>query len=153
MAAQGGDWGITGVSLKSTTMRDQLGPQGGLYTAVELGPQGAADRVVTSVCGILDAPSQTKSVLTAIDKAKIVTLIITEKGYCHIPATGVLNRDHLDILHDLAHPDAPWSAIGFIVAGLRRRQLSGRDAFTVMSWIISRQMCSFLNGLFWNLHR
>lgn len=132
MAAAGGDWGIVGVSLKSTTMRDQLVPQGCVYTAVELGPDGATDRVVTSVCDVLHAPSDAQVVLDAIETAKIVTLTVTEKGYCHTPATGALNRDHPDIRHDLAHPNAPCSAIGFIVAGLNQRRLTGRAAFTVM---------------------
>ena len=35
---------------------------------------------------------------------RIVTLTVTEKGYCHEPATGALNPAHPDIVHDLAHP-------------------------------------------------
>ncbi len=55
-----------------------------------------------------------------------MTATVTEKGYCHDPATGALNREHPDIVHDLAHPDMPDSAIGILTAGLRRR----RDANT-----------------------
>nr|MBA2814789.1 D-mannonate oxidoreductase [Candidatus Pantoea persica] len=36
----------------------------------------------------------------------------TEKGYCHHPANGDLNPQHPDILHDIAHPDAPCSLPG-----------------------------------------
>ena len=50
---------------------------------------------------------------------RIVSLTVTEKGYCHEPSTGRLNRDHPDIVHDLAHPDAPRSAPGFLVARAR----------------------------------
>ena len=35
---------------------------------------------------------------------RMVNLTVTEKGYCHDPATGPLNREHPDIVHDLAHP-------------------------------------------------
>ncbi len=35
---------------------------------------------------------------------RIVSLTVTEKGYCHDPASGRLNADHPDIVHDLAHP-------------------------------------------------
>ena len=33
---------------------------------------------------------------------RLVTLTVTEKGYCHEPSTGRLNPGHPDILHDLA---------------------------------------------------
>ena len=35
-------------------------------------------------------------------ETRIVSLTITEKGYCHDPATGKLNPAHPDIAHDLA---------------------------------------------------
>lgn len=38
-----------------------------------------------------------------------------------------------DIVHDLQHPDAPWSAPGFIVAALARRRDAGTAPFTVLS--------------------
>ena len=59
---------------------------------------------------------------------KIVSLTITEKGYCHAPSTGALNFDHPDIAHDLEHPEAPKSAVGFIVAALARRREAGAQA-------------------------
>ena len=43
-------------------------------------------------------------------RIRIVSLTVTEKGYCHDPATGALDPRHPDIVHDLAHPDAPVSA-------------------------------------------
>jgi fructuronate reductase len=64
---------------------------------------------------------------------RIVSLTITEKGYCHTPQTGELNTDHPDIVHDLANPDAPRSAPGFIVAALARRRELGIAPFTVLS--------------------
>ncbi|MGI8896437.1 MAG: mannitol dehydrogenase family protein, partial [Casimicrobiaceae bacterium] len=46
--------------------------------------------------------------------------------YCHDPATGALNMAHPNIAHDLAHPDAPQSAVGMLVAGLiKRRHAAG----------------------------
>ena len=58
----------------------------------------------------------------------IVTATVTEKGYCHDPATGALNLAHPDIVHDLAHPDAPESAVGILVAGLASRRAGRRRA-------------------------
>jgi fructuronate reductase len=42
----------------------------------------------------------------------IVSLTITEKGYCHSPATGQLMLDHPFIAADLQNPQQPKSAPG-----------------------------------------
>ncbi len=68
----------------------------------------------------------------AAPTTRIVSLTVTEKGYCHSPASGELDEDHPDVRHDLAHPDAPRSAPGFIVEALRRRRAAGSPAFTAL---------------------
>jgi fructuronate reductase len=135
MAASGGDWGILGVSLVNPTQRDLLAPQGFAYTALELGPGGETAQVVDVVRDVLVAPEDPGAVLEAMaDPAvRIVTLTVTEKGYCHEPATGRLNPGHPDIRHDLAHPDAPRSAPGFLVRALARRRAEGHAPFTVLT--------------------
>jgi fructuronate reductase len=52
----------------------------------------------------------------------VVSLTVTEKGYCHDPASGRLNHAHPDIAHDLVHRGAPVSTIGVLVAGLDARR-------------------------------
>lgn len=135
MQAEAGDWGIVAVSLRSTTARDQLGPQGGVYTATTLSPRGREARVIGAVVDVLVAPEDPARViaLMASDQTRIVSLTITEKGYCHAPSNGNLDPEHPDIEHDLKHLDAPRSAIGLIVAALRQRQASGLAPFTVLS--------------------
>ncbi len=64
---------------------------------------------------------------------RIVSLTVTEKGYCHTPQTGELDERHPDIVHDLAHPHAPRSAPGYLVAALARRKAAGLAPFTVLS--------------------
>ena len=134
MAASGGDWGILGVSLQRPDMRDALAPQGGVYTALELGASGAVPRLVTSVTGVLVAPENPAAVIAAMaDPAvKIVSLTVTEKGYCHEPATGRLDLHHPDIVHDLTNP-LPRSAPGFLVRALARRHATGTPPFTVLT--------------------
>ncbi|MBP7000507.1 mannitol dehydrogenase family protein [Amaricoccus sp.] len=134
MAASGGDWGVTGVSLVRPDQRDRLAPQGCAYTAVELGPEGEAIRVVGVVREVLVAREDPEAVLArmADPATRIVTLTVTEKGYCHEPSTGALNRAHPDIVHDLAHPEAPRSAPGFLVRALGRRRGAGGRPFTVL---------------------
>ncbi len=134
MARSGGDWGILGVSLVSPTQRDLLAPQDFAYTALELGPGGETPRVIDVVQNVLVAREDPGAVLAAMaDPAiRIVSLTVTEKGYCHEPATGRLNPEHPDIVHDLAHPDAPRSAPGFLVRALARRRGAGQRPFTVL---------------------
>ena len=134
MASSGGDWGIIGVSLVSPTQRDLLAPQSFAYTALELGPDREIPRVIEVIEDVLVARENPGAVIVAMaDPAiHIVSLTVTEKGYCHEPASGRLNRGHPDIEHDLAHLDAPRSAPGFLVAALARRRAAGIRPFTVL---------------------
>jgi len=134
MEKSGGDWGIIGVSLVRPDQRDLLKPQDYAYTAVELGPDGERPQVISIINDVLVAPEDPRAVLEVMSAptTRIVTLTVTEKGYCHEPSSGRLNRDHPDIRHDLANPAAPRSTIGFLVRGLERRRAEGTRPFTVL---------------------
>ncbi len=134
MQASGGDWGIVGVSLRSATTRDALQDQDWAYTSVSLDPTGATPRAIEVLNDVLVAPENPQAVLDAMAAAsvKIVSLTVTEKGYCHHPATGRLNADHPDIQHDLAH-DVPVSALGYLVRALQMRRALGRPPFTILT--------------------
>lgn len=129
-----GAWGIVGVSLRSADIRDRLAPQGGCYTAVEMAPDGMIPRHVEIVRKVLVAPQQPQAVLNAMaaETTHIVSLTVTEKGYCHLPASGMLNPDHPDIAHDLGAV-LPRSAPGFLVRALALRRAAGLVPFTVLS--------------------
>jgi fructuronate reductase len=128
-------WGIIGASLQRPDQRDRLKPQDGLYTFLKRAPAGPELRVIGSVLDVLVAPENPATLIARMASAetRIVSLTITEKGYCHDPATGRLREDHPDILHDLDHPDAPRSAIGLITAALALRKAEGLAPFTAMS--------------------
>lgn len=133
--ASGGDWGIIGVSLQSPTIRDNLGSQDHVYTVVTLNPDGSrATRVIEVFRDMLVAPEDPEAVLGVLEdpSIRIVTLTITEKGYCHDPATGRLNLAHPGIVHDLAN-DLPQTAPGFLVRALQRRRAAGQPPFTVLT--------------------
>ncbi len=134
-AKAGTDWQIVGVSLQRPDMRDALQPQSGLYTLVTRAPDGPQRAIIDVVTDVLVAPENPAAVvdLLADTSTRIVTLTVTEKGYCFQPATGKLNWDHPDILHDLAHREAPRSVPGFLTAGLSRRRALGLAPFTVLS--------------------
>lgn len=135
MDVSGGDWGILGVSLKSSGQRDKLAPQDCVYTALELAPSGPIPHHVEVVQNVLVAPENPAAVLDAMidEGVKIVTLTVTEKGYCHEPSTGKLLQDHPDIVQDLADPANPASALGFLVRALEARRAEGLRPFTVMT--------------------
>ncbi|MGH1415383.1 MAG: mannitol dehydrogenase family protein [Pelagimonas sp.] len=135
MEAQGGDWGICAVSLRSPTARDHMQPQGGCFTSVTLAETGGSDRVIGSVSEVLVAPENPGQVIARMSdpNVQIVSLTITEKGYCHNPATGDLNLDHPDIKHDLSAIQTPRSAVGFIVAALLDRRRNNTAPFTVLT--------------------
>lgn len=131
----GGDWGIIGSSLRSASVRDQLVPQNCLYTLVERSGEGEKLQVIGAVTDTLVGPENPAALVATIAQPtiKIVSLTVTEKGYCHDPATGNLNETHPDIIHDLQHLEAPVSAIGFIVAALKQRFEKNQKAFTALS--------------------
>jgi fructuronate reductase len=134
MAASGGNWGVIGVSLRSPDTRDALREQGWAYTSVSLDPHGAMPRVISVLNDVLVAPESPNAVLDALANAdiKIVTLTVTEKGYCHNPATGALNLNHPDVQHDLT-TTSPKSALGYLVRGLQLRRDRGLAPFTVLT--------------------
>ncbi len=129
------NWQIIGASLRSPTVKNQLAEQDGLYTVVERGPEGEKFQVVGAVKDVLVGPESPATLLDIMSKPdiKIVSLTVTEKGYCHDPATGNLNQNHPDIIHDLENPDSPKSAIGYIVGALNARRNAGVKSFTVLS--------------------
>ncbi|MDQ6917611.1 MAG: mannitol dehydrogenase family protein [Pseudomonadota bacterium] len=128
------NWGICGVSLRSADVRDRLSPQDGIYTAVEKSPAGVHRRIIGSVREVLFLGDQRAQVAArmAAAETRIVSLTITEKGYCHDPASGKLDFTHPDIAHDLTHPAEPHSAIGLIASALDARRTSHGGALTIL---------------------
>jgi len=133
MAASGGDWGILGACLRRPDTRDALRAREWAYTCVSLAPDNEELRDITVLNDVLVAPEDPQALLAAMadPKVKIVSLTVTEKGYCHDPATGALNFDHPDIQHDLENP-LPVSALGYLLRGLQMRRAAGHAPFTVL---------------------
>lgn len=134
------DWGICGVSLRHADTRDALAPQDGLYTlALRDADGGGARRQRVGIIGCLletlVAPEDPQAVLARIAApgTRIVSITVTEKGYCHDPASGRLNLAHPDVAYDLANPAAPRGVLGFLVYGLQRRRAAGLPPLTMMS--------------------
>ena len=116
-------WMITGVSLRSAEVAEQMNPQQGLYTVTERSAQGASSRVIGAVREVLVAPYETEAVIAALaaPATHIASLTITEKGYCRA-ADGGLDPE-------LA---GEVSVYRYLAAGLRRRQISGLPGLTLL---------------------
>lgn len=117
------DWMITGVSLRSSAVADQLNPQGGLYTVTERSPEGAVYRIIGSVRNVLVAAKQRHAVIAAIASpaTRIISFTITEKGYCR-GADGALDIE-------MAEQNSFYP---LIAAGLRRRMADNAAGVTLL---------------------
>lgn len=135
LAAGETGWGVIGASLRSPDVRDALAPQDWLYTLALRSGEGMQLRVIGAIQTMLVAPEDPGRLIARMaDPAiRILSLTVTEKGYCHHPASGALDEAHPDIRHDLANPEAPRSAPGLLAAALALRKAAGLAPFTVLS--------------------
>jgi fructuronate reductase len=130
---RGGDWGIVGVALRHEAVPQALARQDQLYT-VEILADPPQYRVVGALRASLMAITQAPPVLEALrsPQTHIVTLTITEKGYC-LGLNGELDVAHPNVAWDLEHPAQPKSAIGWLAAGLAARFETHQTPLTVIS--------------------
>ena len=130
-------WGILGAGLRPAdrAMFDSLAPQDGLYTLLERGGVEETCGVIGSLAGLCYAGDGLAALLDAAadPRIRIMSLTVTQNGYCLNPATKRLDPDHALIRRDLADPARPVSAVGVIVEALRRRQIDRVPPFAVLS--------------------
>jgi fructuronate reductase len=133
LSGGGGDWGILGVSLRHAAASEALAAQDQLYT-VEILASGVDYRVVAAIRGSLFAPTHGGQLQDALASRQthIVTLTVTEKGYC-LGTDGQLDFTRPEISHDLEYLHEPISAIGWIAHGLAARSTQHRRPITVIS--------------------
>jgi fructuronate reductase len=131
--SHGGDWGILGASLRHADMPSALAAQQQLYTVETLGSTSGY-RIVAAVRASLTATTQRAQLLSALSSPRthIVTLTVTEKGYC-LAMNGDLDIANAEIAHDLGAPKEPSTTIGWLAAGLEERYQSHRGPLTIIS--------------------
>ncbi|EHQ8142449.1 fructuronate reductase [Escherichia albertii] len=133
------DWGICEVNLMPGNDRvliENLKKQQLLYTVAEKGAESTELKIIGSMKEALHPEIDgCDGILNAMARPQtaIVSLTVTEKGYCADAASGQLDLNNPLIKHDLENPTTPKSAIGYIVEALRLRREKGLKAFTVMS--------------------
>ena len=127
-------WGVLGVSLRSSAVRDAMRPRDYRYTAAALTSDGMKLRQIDVVRDVLVAPEDPAAVIAAMANPaiSIVSLTVTEKGYCRDPATGQLDSRNPSVQADMINA-LPQTAIGLLVRGLQARRAAGLAPFTVLS--------------------
>ncbi|KAE9640897.1 mannitol dehydrogenase family protein [Pseudomonas sp. PB106] len=132
------DWAICGVGLRAEDRRarDDLKEQDYLFTLFELGDSDDTEvRVIGAIRDMLLAEDNAQALIDKLadPQIRIVSLTITEGGYCIDDSNGEFMAHLPQIQHDLANPDAPKTVFGFLCAALEKRRAAGIPAFTVMS--------------------
>jgi mannitol 2-dehydrogenase len=128
------DWGIAGAGLRSWQMGVVLRAQDCLYTVIERDADGSRGRVIGSIVEYLHGLDECERLLRrlAAPTTRLVTLTITGNGY-NLDANGEFLADGEGVAGDLAAPDRPRTAFGFVVEALDRRRRAGTPPFTVLS--------------------
>ena len=137
-SGEGLDWSICGIGLRPEDrgVRDALAGQDYLYTLYELGDTPDTEtRIIASISAMLLAEDDIQTVIDklASPQIRIVSLTITEGGYCIDDSNGEFMNHLPQIQHDLTYPDAPRTVFGLLCAALAKRRAAGTPAFTVMS--------------------
>ena len=131
------DWAICEVNIVGgEELINDIRKQDHLYTVLEKGATTKQAYIIGSVKESLLAP--TDGIETILEKmadpvVEIVSLTVTEKGYCMLPGGTGLDLDNDLIKADLASPSKPMSAPGVIVEALNRRMQRGLKSFTALS--------------------
>jgi fructuronate reductase len=137
LEARPGCWGCVGINIRPPRLAESLGPQDGLYTATLRQGSAAETRVIGSIRRVIDADSAAELdaavAALAAPEIDVVTMTLTEKGYCHVPATGRLDDTNADMLADEAGGVLPRTALGLLARALDARRVRHGGGLTLIS--------------------
>lgn len=133
-ADQKGDWGISGVSMRSPTIRDQMEPQDNLYTVTERRAEGDKTRIVSAVKETLVAPNERQRVIDRLahPDTKVISMTITQNGYV-FGEDGNFDPANPSVVAELEGIAPVATMPGLVVEALQRRKDAGLPPFTVVS--------------------
>lgn len=131
----GGNWGICAVAMRSREMGKLMSVNGGRYSLIEQQPDGPVLRELSVIREVLCLPDSPGAVIARIADpgVHVVSITVTEKGYCFSGADRHLNSDDPLINHDLANLLQARSMPGILVAGLQERQAKGGTGLSILS--------------------
>lgn len=135
LTALGGDWGAIVVRLNSgAAALTAMDAADGQYHIAEADDDSLTLRRIDAVIGSCHPKRDGIKALLAqftTPELSVVTLTITEKGYC--ARDGALDTSHAGIRADLDAPEAPETAVGVLVGGLQARRQAELGGITILS--------------------
>ncbi len=129
-------WGICEISLYSNTGIERLRENEHQYSVLEIDDESSEVITVNAACeGLTPKLNSCDEIIAKLahKDIEVVSLTITEKGYCTLPSSMQVDWENPDIKHDLKSIDTPITAIGYMVAALQKRRKEGLTPFTVLS--------------------
>ncbi len=130
-------WRICGAGLmpQDIKMKEALVSQDYLYTLVTRELENEEIALIGSIRDFIHTPTEPGrfAELCRNRNLKILSLTITEKGYCY-DNNWNLDRTNLNVRHDLEKKEeTPLTAVGLIVYGLKERLKTGAFPLTILS--------------------
>ncbi len=130
-------WGIRGAGITAgdARMKDALSPQDYLYTVVARDRHGEDKRVVGSIVDYLLGTEDPSGLIRAMadESTRIISMTITENGYCYRAESVDLDLDNAAVRNDLAGAGAPRTIYGYLAAALAEVRRNGTRPPTVLS--------------------
>lgn len=128
LARLGAPSGVMGINLTPPDISGTLAAQNGRYAVLSEDATDSECRAIGTLRHLHDA---LQAALAPWDDITFVTLTITEKGYCH--HSGTRDIDLQRVTADLAAPEGPVTAIGYLAWMLERRRRSNGAPITLAS--------------------
>ncbi len=131
------NWRICGAGImpQDLLMKNRLAEQDYLYTLISQESELEDIKIIGSIRDFIHIPTEYDKYLKKFceSELKIVSLTITEKGYCNDTNWDLDIKNEL-IQHDLTNNDEiPLTGIGVLAKGLKARMNSKVSPITIMS--------------------
>ncbi|HUZ18468.1 MAG TPA: mannitol dehydrogenase family protein [Spirochaetia bacterium] len=130
-------WGIRGAGITEADarMKEALSAQDYLYSVVARDNQGEDRRVVGSILDLMVASADPSQLVGAMadESTRIISMTITENGYCYRPESGELDFDLPGIRNDVAQAGQLRTIYGCLHAAFTRIRRERRRPPTVLS--------------------
>ncbi|NYI68757.1 fructuronate reductase [Spelaeicoccus albus] len=134
LAIEAGEWGIDGFANTSQRVVMPMRAQNYRYSVLELSDDATRTGIVDVHRGAAIVSDTPEAFIASVadPTRRILTLTISELGYCRSSRTGRLDTDIPAVRSDIADPENPHSTIGLIARALTIRSLSG-EPMTILS--------------------
>jgi fructuronate reductase len=137
LEARFGRWGVLGINLTAPSLANLLNSQDCLYSRTLRQDARADTRIIGALRQVIDVTDKAsaEAAIAALGGSEfsVVTITVTEKGYCLIPSTGALDLDNPALRADLQGGLPPRTLLGVLALALERRRQTCRAPLTLIS--------------------